>query len=114
VKKQSLQQLQQKWDLKLAKAGFVDIEDRASGNLKEWHSANQYLSPAHEEDKEYYRLAGSFLHDHKWPSRLYKQIWELHSQGMPIRAIAAKLGRSKGFIERRLTETKEVFLKGVQ
>ena len=70
--------------------------------LKEWHAfkfgvkavggAQVTNTPVQRAAKEeYYRLAGQFLHSHSFPSALEREIWALHSDGMSIRHIVAKL-----------------------
>jgi hypothetical protein len=87
--------LQRKWYAKAKKSGYEDIE-QADGNLKVWHSrlfqinANDITGEA---KKEYYRLAGQFLHAHKFENKGDKIMWELHAGGMSVRDIAKELKR---------------------
>jgi len=76
---------------------FPDIE-YDSGDLK------SNPAPAHarrgsaleasdyEAQAEYYRLAGAFLHGHRFTSEEDKTIWALHVEGVPYREIAAQTG----------------------
>jgi hypothetical protein len=76
--------LQSKWYKKLADAGFEDIEQE-DGNLKRWASSvfkSRYDPTLFAAKEEYYRLAGQFLHDHVFDTRVEKMIWERHTAGI--------------------------------
>lgn len=88
--------LQREWYRKLKDSGFDDIEDVDSPEeyLKAWHS--QYFQKRHTPDKfianqEYYRRTQAFLMHYTFANQLDKQIWKMHSEGRPLRAIAKKL-----------------------
>lgn len=92
MKPKAFKTLKAKWDKKLAKSGFQDIEQEDE-NLKMW-AARPFrdIEPVQAEAvAEYYRLAGHFFHEYKFESDLERDIWEMHSQGMPLRTIAALL-----------------------
>jgi len=103
-------ELQRKWDEKLAKSGFVDIErkDRVGASSRMLKTAalknivDQYTPEQFEIKQEYYRLAGQFLHDHKFKSGKDREIWRLHSEGVSIRNIIRHLKR------RRMTAYKDL------
>ncbi len=90
-----LKKLQAKWYAKLEKAGFKDIE-QDDDNLKQWHShrflvSNNYSKDKFDDKENYFRLAGQFLHEHKFQSVLDKKIWEAHSEGLSVREIVKTL-----------------------
>lgn len=96
-------ELQDKWYAKLKKSGFEDIENER-GDLKASSTHNlvshhgEYYADKisfHEGKAEYYRLAGFFLHDKKFESKLDKQIWELHANDRSIREIVTILKKKK-------------------
>ncbi len=65
-----------------------------------------YKKEASENKEEYYRMAGHFLHDHKFESTSDKIIWRLHSEGVSIVDIVYYL-KSKKFktYKRKVHET---------
>lgn len=70
--------LQKKWDQKLAKTGFSDIEDRRTQQLRNWNYSNY----TYKRDKEeYYRLAAQYLHVARFKSKMHKKVWSLFCQG---------------------------------
>lgn len=93
LNKPEFEKLQAEWDKKLKDSGFEDAEQR-DGNLKLWSTM---LFRVHHNDtlyrakEEYYRLAGHFLHDHKFTSTTEHAVWELHAKGMSMRDIVATL-----------------------
>ena len=86
--------LQAKWYAKLENSGFEDIEDQ-HGHLDRHKSLSNivthYDQTSFELKQEYYRLAGQFLHDHKFKSKKEMLIWQYHCEGMSIRDIAKKM-----------------------
>lgn len=101
--------LKSKWYKKLTKSGFVDEEhsetklkkfsgvtsiDRIDGTSKledwaEWgHSS---LSIADHWKSTYYSRCRQFLEEYKFKNKKEKAIFEMHSEGIGIRAIADKL-----------------------
>ncbi len=89
--------LQAKWDAKLEKSGFKDIEQR-DGRLKIHETTRFYnMSEIRKESSEqYYRLAGFFYHEHDFINEKQKLIWLYHSNGVPTREIA-RLLRKRGY-----------------
>ena len=85
------------WDKKLASSGFKDIEQR-DGNLKIWHS---FIMPRRlgtvrcQIQAEYYSQAATFLLQHVFANATEHKIWQLHSEGVPIREIGRQVKRSK-------------------
>ena len=107
--------LQAKWNKKLAKSGFYDIEQE-DGNLKSWHSfrfqaAGKDGSGAAKE--EYYRLAGQFYHDYAFKNNFEKKVWYLNSEGFSAREIAKKTNKSRALVGRIINELTAEMLKHV-
>lgn len=95
-------ELRAKWYAKAAKSGFEDIE-RDEDSLKAWHSfdfirntRNKYHPVVFQATEEYYRLAGQFLHDHKFKTKLEYAVWEMHCEGATIVDTATAL-KSRNF-----------------
>lgn len=87
--------LKDEWYKKLSSEGFEDIEANED-NLKVWST---YYTAKHryvtrEAKEEYYREAGTFLHEYEFSSELERQIWELHAEGLSLREIVAKLSKT--------------------
>lgn len=92
-KPKSLKQLTREWDKRLKDSGFEDIEQR-DGRLKRWesHFFKQRPDVEFQEAKtSYYRMAGYFLHEHKFEDDVIKLIWQLHSEGLGQRTIIKEL-----------------------
>ena len=98
-KTKEFQELQTKWYKKLQQKGFNDIErtdkiGKAAGRLKTdalENVSHSYSAHQFSIKEEYYRLAGQFLHEHKFKTQVEKKIWELHSEGVSVRNIIKKL-----------------------
>lgn len=89
--------LKSKWDKKLVKSGFKDIEQDEE-HLKLWSShffKVNYNKTQFEAKEDYYRLASQFLYEHLFKNELELKIWKFHSEGTSIRDISALL-RKKG------------------
>lgn len=110
-----LKKLIREWDRKLKDSGFIDIEDRETGLIKNWSGQVSYGSTyrdddtfidkvnkhnrhygygslAYQESKaEYFRLAAQCLHDKEFKSVVHKEIWELHCEGLSFDKIGRKL-----------------------
>ncbi len=81
--------LQKQWYSKLKDDGFQDIE-QDEDNLIQWHSklfVKTRRDIVTDSKEEYYRLAGHFLYDFKFKTRLEKTIWKYHAEGMSIQKI---------------------------
>lgn len=95
-----LKKLQKVWYDKLKKDGFEDIE-RDENRLKVYSSyrfgkkRGMIQAGGYESKTEYYRLAGWFLHEHKFKSKVEKLIWQLHSEGKSGQVIAEILKKKK-------------------
>lgn len=100
--------LQKEWYEKLKKEGFDNIE-RKDGSVRglgssrnspgnpghnkgyHWHEREVY----NKSKEEYFRLAGHFLYEHKFSSKLERYIWELHANGLGVRSIVSTLHELK-------------------
>lgn len=89
--------LKERWYKKLSDSGFEDVE-YDENHLREYDSSITRRYDVHRigPKAEYYRLAGQFFFDHKFENAREKAIWELHSEGLSVTAIAQKL-KHKGF-----------------
>lgn len=102
-----LKLLQKKWYKVLKQDGFTDIE-KDEDTLHTWTSTffkmrhNPILSTAKE---EYFRLAGQFLHDYPFETKVDRLIWELHSQGLGVRQISKKLKEDRIRLSKSLVST---------
>ena len=89
-------ELQRLWYSKLRDEGFSDIEkpDCAMPSLMTWHHAyfqKRYTVRQFKNKQRYYELAAQFAFDHRFESDRDRQIWILHSEGLPVRRIAERL-----------------------
>ncbi len=96
-----LTSLQKVWYKKLKKSGFNDLE-YDEDTLKQYSSSKIYRGRLNGKDyadqavsnvatESYYRLAGHFLHDHKFETEREKTIWSYHAEGKSFREIAKAL-----------------------
>lgn len=92
--------LQKEWYGKLKNSGFEDIET-TDGRLKEYSStllANPHKvltqNGGWQAKEEYYRMAGHFLLEHKFETKLKKVMWEYHSNGISVEDIAKTLNKT--------------------
>jgi hypothetical protein len=88
--------LNEKWNKKLEKAGFEDIEEFNSPKelLKAWHNtrfAAKYTLNMFDETREYYLAAANLLNTFTFKNHRDRKIWTMHSEGIPERHIAQKL-----------------------
>lgn len=99
--------LQAEWYAKLAKAGFKELED-PQGRLRNWHSFD--LPRIHKQDMQQYFLdAQTFLNEHSFESHRERIIWQMHSEGLFLREIAAALKCSKDTIHASIKKLKKEF-----
>lgn len=85
--------LQKKWYGKLEDDGFQDAE-REDGALQNWSTQFSRGNLEFNQSKEeYFRLAGHFLHDHRFANETERRVWELHTNGMSTGKIAKALPR---------------------
>ena len=96
-KTKEFKELQDEWYEKLKKEGFNDIETDED-NLKQWES---YIFSRYDENlipfkTEYFRLAGQFLHTHKFKSKKLRKMWKYHSEGYSFNEISEKMAHYEG------------------
>lgn len=92
------QDLKAKWYRKLVKIGFKDVE-QDEDHMKQWDShvfVSRHSAGLYNSKEKYYQLAGQFFYDNKFRSKKEKFVWELHSIGYTVRAIAAEM-KSKNY-----------------
>lgn len=94
---QAFKALKAKWDAKLKKSGFDDIEVEGTdllrgGNPIRTDNGKRNGGPW-ELKAEYYRLAHHFLNEKEFANRIDEIIWEYHSEGMSVRDIVLTLNK---------------------
>lgn len=121
--KATYEELKSVWYKKLESKGFKDIEKNElqlksystefarPPTVRNWHAKS-----------EYYSMAGQFLHNYKFESRLERIIWEYHINGIGSRSIARVLNKAKvsniygtkvfQIIQRLVREMKKMYLPG--
>lgn len=80
-----------KWDKKLAKAGFVDCESRENGMLHKWHGPYwqaRFTPETFEERRRYFELATNWLNEGTFETGRHKTAWAHHCEGLSYREIA--------------------------
>jgi len=84
--------LKREWYAKLRASGFQDIEtgDEHDGLLKTDKRFQDGHESADAAQAEYYRLASSFLYEHRFKTPRDRRIWEAHAEGVPMREIAKR------------------------
>ena len=91
--------LQRKWYKILRDDGFVDIEEfHDQPYLKRWHSNYFYYRHTPEqfaEIDEYYSCARRFLYRYEFASKLEREVWAMHAEGIGYREIAAALKKKR-------------------
>lgn len=95
---EEFQKLKDKWYLKLKKSGFHDIEYNdtlfINGKTTEFHKKEKFVHGTWEADRDYYIMAEQFLHAYAFDRHIDKVIWEYHSNGLGVRAIASTLQKA--------------------
>lgn len=104
--------LQDKWYRKLKKSGFVDQEQNekhlkqpsgiasiyrpnGSSRLDDWLEMGITSSIKNHWKTQYYSRARQFLGEYKFKNRLERTIFEMHVEGIGVRAIADKIKKFK-------------------
>jgi hypothetical protein len=120
VDKKQFNKLQVKWDKKLKKSGFIDLEPIRNGRLTNTTESNGVLDKRRdnrwEAEAEYYRLATYFLNDYEFESNFQRIIWEYHANGISYRNIVKILKKVKRKTDRQticeiIRELREIMLK---
>ena len=90
-KNKKFKSLQKLWYKKLAKTGFVDIENTnlPDPDIKKCDVIhfNKVTPDEYETRTKYYSLARGLLNTFAFESELHKKIWEYHSEGISTRKI---------------------------
>lgn len=102
LKTKDFKTLQELWDKKLARSGFVDIEDR-SERLKMASSVQfnpndnrRGQNTTYWASKEaYYHMANQFLYNHDFKDNKERIIWEYHANGLSVRDIVTLLKKAR-------------------
>jgi len=98
-KSAKFKKLQNEWYDKLEKSGFEDIEERNSHHemLKRWHSFDFPKKDQEkvEQQRQYFLDAAWFLTHFKGFKRFERRVWTLHTDGLSLREIAARLKVNK-------------------
>lgn len=102
--------LRKKWNEKLKRSGFEDIEVERptvlgkgkmnvsiveSLKMHHNHLFQNYSDDFIRERREYFRRAGRFNEHYKFKDRRDKFIWNLHAQGLSLREIKKAIKRTK-------------------
>jgi hypothetical protein len=117
--------LNNKWQEKLKKDGFQEQEEsmevtdihgvkKVGDRLKNWASnlfRGRFNSTQYEAQVTYYRLAGQFLHDHNFDSRVEKEIWEQHAKGLSMPKIDTAVGTNAGKAKRTVYKLQKVMFQ---
>ncbi len=100
-----------KWDKKLAKAGFDDIEQRDNKErLKKWHShyiQARFTPEEYEERRRYFELATHWLNNGTFENGRAKKAWELHTEGLSYREIAKVMRTNKDKINTWINQSQQ-------
>lgn len=98
MKRDEFKRLQAEWYARLRDEGFVDIEGGKDGFdvLLRRRGPKGRPSIEREQQEEFFRLAGLFLHDHEWVDGEERRAWELYCDGKTYPQIAETLEVSWG------------------
>lgn len=95
----SCDQLFNLWNIKLIKAGHIEVEDFETPGipLKSWDNLkfrgmNQDVL---ESKRAYFEACSNLLHDYKWDNEIHRDIWRLHSEGLSVREIVSKIHKKR-------------------
>lgn len=88
--------LNDKWQKKLKKSGFEDIEDE-KGNIDRgsWDFRTKKVLYSYQTKVEYYYKATQFLNDYNFETPLDRAVWTYHVEGIGRREIAKLLQKLK-------------------
>lgn len=102
----NLAKLQRQWYARLRDDGFDDVEyGREDGPLKVACRENRGIDTLeYEATLEYFSRASEFLETRHWTTATEREVWRRHADGASLREIAAAMGRSKKWAERRVSE----------
>jgi hypothetical protein len=107
--------LQALWDTKLKDSGFNDAEQLigTERQLKRHHSHDfhtNYTADEFQAKRDFFASARHALHTHDFSNDMHKFIWKCYAHGIPIRAIAVKVGYHKRSVTKIIQRYKwEIF-----
>ena len=107
MKKTDFDKLLDKWNKKLEKSGFHDIETK-NGDLENNSTSGGVIDARRvtwETQQEYYYLATHFLNDYEFKNRFEQIVWEYHANGISIRDIVETLNK----VRRKKTDRQTVW-----
>ena len=108
--------LQKEWYARLKEDGFIDTEYFNKKTMEPFdyqvrEGSKFKVSPEEfEQKRHYYILASQFLHEYDFATELDKEIWRLHAEGEPHRAIAIQTKCSKIKALRTIQRLKKICL----
>lgn len=94
---EQFKKLSQEWERKLAAEGMPE-------ELPAVYVPRNTLGEA------YYEQATDFLRAHQFSGRRDRRIWQLHCEGLSIRAVAAKLSIGRRVVERRIRKYRRLMV----
>lgn len=105
--------LKKDWYKKLSDEGFDDIELPSGFVVPAFSHKTHKKDVNYEAQAEYYDQCLSYLHYGKFTKKMDKEVWELHCDGVTVRATAKKLGLSQSSVFRRIEKHRKR-MKGVK
>lgn len=95
--------LAKEWNKKLEASGHVEIEEYGKSLdtpfLIDYHSVKfqkkRVINYKMQTQLNYYLIAGQVLNTYAFKNAYHRKIWELHADGMSVRAIAKETGKDK-------------------
>ena len=104
-------ELKAKWDEKLRKSGFRDIESNEY-YLKDWDSfrfQKLFTPETFEQTKRYWELATQVLHEYDFKDDLERKMWESYIDGKTVKEISESTKRSKTTVFKVLAKVIKTF-----
>lgn len=119
--------LEKKWYARIEKSGFEDIEHDevnlkqfsgvtstyrkdGSSKIEDWAEWGKSVPIKEHWKTEYYSRCRQFLHEYKFKNKTDKKIFEMHSEGLGERVIAAELKTYR----RKVQETLKRIIKDMK
>lgn len=99
--KKPSKELLAKWDKKLAKAGFVDAEQRDTEMLHKHHDyywRRRFTAETFAARQRYFELADQHHQEGFFDTGSDKRIWRMHADGLSLSEIAKATGKSRTVI----------------
>jgi hypothetical protein len=106
------------WYRKLIESGFEDIEKCFLNNqdesyLRKWdgfYFQLRYHTSRFKMIRDYYRYTSYFLENYCFDSIKEKRIWEMHSEGIPVRKISHILSLTVWCIQKTIQKLRKKML----